>query len=125
MGQRCHSTMSRKTFLLEWVRFGLLVIISYLNKLFTCFIVVKILMDQFTKGERVVQDFNIQKEAHGSKRALVKLFETNVTNTNIDIHFKWAGKGTCCIPFQSTFGPLVSAIHVSQGLLTVHTLVTC
>ncbi|KAD4384537.1 hypothetical protein E3N88_24705 [Mikania micrantha] len=70
--------------------------------------------DIYVQGERVVQDFNIKKEAGGSKRALVKLFEANVTNTNIDIHFKWAGKGTCCIPVQSTFGPLVSAIHVSQ-----------
>ncbi|KAI3687715.1 hypothetical protein L1987_81417 [Smallanthus sonchifolius] len=74
----------------------------------------KRLFDIYIQGERVVQDFNIMKEAHGSKSALVKLFETNVTNTNIDIHFKWAGKGTCCIPVQSTFGPLVSAIHVSQ-----------
>ncbi|KAD4384533.1 hypothetical protein E3N88_24701 [Mikania micrantha] len=65
-------------------------------------------------GERVVQDFNIKKEAGGSKRALVKLFEANVTNTNIDIHIKWAGKGTCCIPVQSTLGLLVSAIRVSQ-----------
>ena len=70
---------------------------------------------KFEKGERVIQDFNIMNEAHGPKRALVKLFETNVTNTIIDIHLMWAGKGTCCIPVQSTFGPLVSAIHVSQG----------
>lgn len=70
---------------------------------------------KFEKGERVVQDFNIKEEAHGSKRALVKLFEANVTNTVMDIHFMWAGKGTCCIPVQSTFGPLVSAIHVSEG----------
>ncbi|KAK1429630.1 hypothetical protein QVD17_11844 [Tagetes erecta] len=74
----------------------------------------KRLFDIYIQGERVVQDFNIKKEAGGSKRALVRLFEANVTNTNIDIHFKWAGKGTCCIPVQSTFGPLVSAIHVSQ-----------
>ncbi|KAK9079497.1 hypothetical protein SSX86_001169 [Deinandra increscens subsp. villosa] len=74
----------------------------------------KRLFDVYVQGERVIQDFNIMKEAGGSKRALVRLFEANVTNTNIDIHFKWAGKGTCCIPFQSTFGPLVSAIHVSQ-----------
>lgn len=68
-----------------------------------------------TKGEMVSRDFNIQNEAGGSKKALVKTFEANVTNTIIDIHFFWAGKGTCCIPFQSTYGPLVSAIHVSQG----------
>ncbi|KAH7524644.1 hypothetical protein FEM48_Zijuj06G0141400 [Ziziphus jujuba var. spinosa] len=65
-------------------------------------------------GERVLQDFNIQKEAGGSKRALIKTFEANVTNTIIDIHFLWAGKGTCCIPFQGTYGPLVSAINVYQ-----------
>ncbi|GFS42669.1 hypothetical protein Acr_00g0081040 [Actinidia rufa] len=66
-------------------------------------------------GDRVLQDFNIQNEAGGSKRALVRTFEANVTNTVMDIHFFWAGRGTCCIPFQSTYGPLVSAIHVSQA----------
>lgn len=70
--------------------------------------------DIFIQGEIVGQDFNIRNEAGGSKKALVKTFEANVTNTIIDIHFFWAGKGTCCIPFQSTYGPLVSAIHVSQ-----------
>ncbi|XP_031279525.1 probable LRR receptor-like serine/threonine-protein kinase At1g56130 [Pistacia vera] len=72
------------------------------------------LFDVYIQGERVLQDFNIQKEAGGSKRALIKTFETNVTNTIMEIHFFWAGKGTCCIPLQGTYGPLVSAIHVSQ-----------
>lgn len=68
------------------------------------------------QGEKVLEDFNIINVAGGSKKALIKSFEANVTNTVMDIHFYWAGKGTCCIPFQSTFGPLVSAIHVTQGL---------
>ncbi|XP_059658156.1 probable LRR receptor-like serine/threonine-protein kinase At1g56140 [Cornus florida] len=72
------------------------------------------LFDVYIQGERVLQDFNIQKEAGGSHRALVRTFEANVTNTVMDIHFFWAGRGTCCIPFYSTYGPLVSAIHVSQ-----------
>ncbi|GLT43642.1 hypothetical protein SLA2020_175780 [Shorea laevis] len=72
------------------------------------------LFDVYVQGERVLEDFNIGKEAGGSKRALIKTFEANVTNTIMDIHFLWAGKGTCCIPYQSTYGPLVSAIHVSQ-----------
>lgn len=75
----------------------------------------KRLFDVYIQGERVLQDFNIQTEAGGSKRALVKKFEANVTNTILDVHFLWAGRGTCCIPSQSTFGPLVSAIHVSQA----------
>ncbi|KAL7159058.1 hypothetical protein ABFS83_01G003700 [Erythranthe nasuta] len=72
------------------------------------------LFDVYIQGERVIEDFNILDEAGGSKKALIKTFEANVTNTVIDIHLFWAGKGTCCIPLQSTYGPLVSAIHVSQ-----------
>ncbi|CAI9289361.1 unnamed protein product [Lactuca saligna] len=72
------------------------------------------LFDVYIQGERVLQDFNIRNEAQGSNKALVRSFEANVTNTIIDVHLVWAGKGTCCIPVQSTFGPLISAIHVSQ-----------
>ncbi|KAL8501807.1 hypothetical protein ACS0TY_021065 [Phlomoides rotata] len=72
------------------------------------------LFDVYIQGEKVAQDFNILIEAGGSKRALIKTFETNITNTVMDIHLMWNGKGTCCIPVQSTYGPLVSAIHVSQ-----------
>ncbi|KAG8375797.1 hypothetical protein BUALT_Bualt10G0137800 [Buddleja alternifolia] len=72
------------------------------------------LFDVYIQGERVLQDFNILNEAGGSKRALMKTFEANVTNTVMDIHLMWAGKGTCCIPMQSTYGPLISAVHVSQ-----------
>ncbi|PQM38700.1 putative LRR receptor-like serine/threonine-protein kinase [Prunus yedoensis var. nudiflora] len=72
------------------------------------------IFDIYIQGERVLQDFNIQKEAGGSKRALIKTFETNVSNTVMNIHFMWAGKGTCCIPLQGTYGPLVSAINVRQ-----------
>ncbi|KAF9662126.1 hypothetical protein SADUNF_Sadunf18G0020800 [Salix dunnii] len=72
------------------------------------------LFDIYIQGEIVLKDFNIKNEAGGSKKALIKTFEANVTNTIMDIHFFWAGKGTCCIPYQETYGPLVSAIHVSQ-----------
>ncbi|CAM8886281.1 unnamed protein product [Rhodiola kirilowii] len=74
----------------------------------------KRLFDVYIQGDRVLKDFNIQTEAGGSNRALVKSFEKNVTNTIMEIHLLWAGKGTCCIPLQSTYGPLVSAIHASQ-----------
>ncbi|GFQ03488.1 probable LRR receptor-like serine/threonine-protein kinase at1g56130 [Phtheirospermum japonicum] len=72
------------------------------------------LFDVYVQGDRVLQDFNILNEAGGSKKALIKKFKANVTNTVLDIHLKWAGKGTCCIPFQSTYGPLISAVRVSQ-----------
>ncbi|EXB40149.1 putative LRR receptor-like serine/threonine-protein kinase [Morus notabilis] len=73
------------------------------------------LFDVYIQGEKVLKDFDIKKEAGGSKRALVKTFEANVTNKIMEIHFFWAGKGTCCIPFQGTYGPLVSAVHVYQA----------
>ncbi|XP_047308706.1 probable LRR receptor-like serine/threonine-protein kinase At1g56140, partial [Impatiens glandulifera] len=79
------------------------------------------LFDIYIQGKRIEKDFNVRKEAGGSKRALMKVFEANVTNTILDIHFMWAGRGTCCIPFQSTYGPLVSAIHVSQILTNFST----
>ncbi|CAI0416649.1 unnamed protein product [Linum tenue] len=73
------------------------------------------LFDVYIQGDRVLRDFNVQAEAGGSKRALVKTFEASVNNTVMDVHFFWAGKGTCCIPYQGTYGPQVSAIRVSQG----------
>lgn len=71
------------------------------------------LFDVYIQGKKALQDFNIQEAAQGSKRAVIKTFKANVTDSVIEIHFFWAGRGTCCIPYQSTFGPLVSAIHVS------------
>ncbi|XP_068643016.1 probable LRR receptor-like serine/threonine-protein kinase At1g56130 [Aristolochia californica] len=72
------------------------------------------LFDVYIQEERVLQDFNIVEEAKGWKRAVIRTFRTNVTNSIMDIHFFWAGKGTCCIPSQSTYGPLVSAIHIFE-----------
>ncbi|KAL3650697.1 hypothetical protein CASFOL_007100 [Castilleja foliolosa] len=74
------------------------------------------LFDVYIQEERVLEDFNILKEAGGSKKTLIKKFEANVTNTVLDIHLFWLGKGTCCIPLQSTYGPLISAVRVSQCL---------
>ncbi|WRX31557.1 Leucine-rich repeat - like 10 [Theobroma cacao] len=68
------------------------------------------LFDVYIQGEKVLQDFNIQHEAGGSKKALIRTFEANVTNTIMEIHFFWAGKGTCCIPYQSTYGPLYQKV---------------
>ena len=65
----------------------------------------------------MAQDFDIKDEAKGPKRAVIKTFPVNVSNNIMDVHFFWAGRGTCCIPLQSTYGPLMSAIHVSQGYI--------
>ncbi|PWA44506.1 LRR domain-containing protein [Artemisia annua] len=69
--------------------------------------------DIYIQGNRRQRDFDISKEAGGIARALVKDFSVTVTQNHLEIHLFWAGKGTCCIPEQGDYGPLISAIQVS------------
>eukprot|EP01018_Ginkgo_biloba_P030394 Gb_19704 [translate_table: standard] len=71
------------------------------------------LFDVYVQGHQVLQDFNILKEAGSPTTAIYKSFKANVTENFLEIHFFWSGKGTCCIPAQGTYGPLVSAISVT------------
>nr|XP_023873219.1 probable LRR receptor-like serine/threonine-protein kinase At1g56130 isoform X2 [Quercus suber]POE84859.1 putative lrr receptor-like serine/threonine-protein kinase [Quercus suber] len=68
--------------------------------------------DIYIQGRRELKDFDISKEAGGVERALQKNFTANVSENYLEIHLFWAGKGTCCIPVQGYYGPLISAIHV-------------
>eukprot|EP00253_Pinus_taeda_P011902 PITA_11902 len=73
--------------------------------------------DVYIQGQKVLTDFDIRKEAGGSNIGVVKYFnKTSVTANFLEIHFFWAGKGTCCIPVQGTYGPLVSAISVTPEI---------
>lgn len=68
--------------------------------------------DVYIQGSRVLKDFDIQKAAGGiMNQAVQREFKVQVTENYLDIHFFWAGKGTCCIPAQGTYGPSVSAIN--------------
>ncbi|KAL0407102.1 UNVERIFIED_CONTAM: putative LRR receptor-like serine/threonine-protein kinase [Sesamum latifolium] len=61
-----------------------------------------------------MKDFDILREANGTfLRAVAREFKVQVSENYIDIHFFWAGKGTCCIPFAGTYGPLISAISAT------------
>jgi len=72
------------------------------------------MFDVYVQGQKVLTDFDIRKEAGGPNIGVVKSFnKTNVTANLLEIHFFWAGKGTCCVPVQGTSGPLVSAISVT------------
>ncbi|XP_030471625.2 probable LRR receptor-like serine/threonine-protein kinase At1g56140 [Syzygium oleosum] len=69
------------------------------------------LFDVYIQGNLVAKDFDIRKEAGGaSLTAVQKVYQAQVTANYLEIHFFWAGKGTCCVPNQATYGPLVSAI---------------
>jgi len=68
------------------------------------------------QGTLVLKDFNIKKEAGGiSFSVVLKKFRVEVLENYLEIHLFWAGKGTCCIPVQGTYGPLISAISAIPG----------
>lgn len=65
----------------------------------------------------VLQNFNIEDEAGGAGKPLVKTFTAAVTSHTLKIHFYWAGKGTTGIPRRGVYGPLISAISVDPSKL--------
>ncbi|VVA40370.1 PREDICTED: probable LRR receptor [Prunus dulcis] len=72
--------------------------------------------DIYIQGNLTRKDFDISKEAGGVNRAVARPFKVNVTENYLDIHLFWAGKGTCCIPEQGDYGPLISAVHATSDL---------
>ncbi|KAL6329769.1 hypothetical protein AAG906_037474 [Vitis piasezkii] len=75
----------------------------------------RVLMFISRLGDLVLKDFDIRKEAGGvSFQAVKKEFTAQVLENYIDIHLFWAGKGTCCVPAQGTYGPSISAISATQ-----------
>ncbi|XP_065864963.1 probable LRR receptor-like serine/threonine-protein kinase At1g56140 [Euphorbia lathyris] len=71
--------------------------------------------DIYVQGNLVLKDFDIRKTAGGvSKRAVARDFPNiRVSENYLEIHLFWAGKGTCCIPFQGAYGPSISAISAA------------
>uniref|UniRef100_K3YPR2 non-specific serine/threonine protein kinase n=2 Tax=Setaria italica TaxID=4555 RepID=K3YPR2_SETIT len=74
----------------------------------------KRVFDVFIQGAKVLGDFNIQDEAGGVRRAITKYFATNITENTLEIHLYWGGKGSTAIPYRGMYGPLISAISVTQ-----------
>ncbi|EXB75137.1 putative LRR receptor-like serine/threonine-protein kinase [Morus notabilis] len=72
------------------------------------------IFDIYIQGSLEQKDFEIAKEAGGVERAIVKKFHVTVSENYLEIHLFWAGKGTCCIPEQGYYGPLIAAIHVAS-----------
>ncbi|CAL5390122.1 unnamed protein product [Camellia sinensis] len=72
--------------------------------------------DIYIQGNRVLKDFDIRKEAGGASfQAVQKDFTVRVSENYLEIHLFWAGKGTCCIPTQATYGPSISAISATPA----------
>nr|XP_043621059.1 probable LRR receptor-like serine/threonine-protein kinase At1g56140 isoform X2 [Erigeron canadensis] len=72
--------------------------------------------DIYLQGNLEFQDFNIKQEAGGASFSPVtKTATVQVSNNYLEIHLFWSGKGTCCVPNQGTFGPLISAISATPN----------
>ncbi|KAL0407121.1 UNVERIFIED_CONTAM: putative LRR receptor-like serine/threonine-protein kinase, partial [Sesamum latifolium] len=70
--------------------------------------------DIYVQGNLEVKDFDIQREANRTDlRAVVREFKAEVLENFLEIHLFWGGKGTCCVPAQATYGPLISAIRAT------------
>ncbi|KAK4551999.1 hypothetical protein RGQ29_032215, partial [Quercus rubra] len=75
----------------------------------------KRVFDVYIQGNRYLHDFDIRKEAGGSFKGIQRQFVVPVSENYLEIHFFWAGKGTCCIPAQGTYGPSISAISATNN----------
>ncbi|XP_030520422.1 probable LRR receptor-like serine/threonine-protein kinase At1g07650 isoform X2 [Rhodamnia argentea] len=75
----------------------------------------KRIFDVYIQEKLVLKDFNIENEAGGTGKAIVKTFTTVVSSNTLKIHFYWAGRGTTGIPVRGVYGPLISAISVDPN----------
>ncbi|CAL9016580.1 unnamed protein product [Prunus brigantina] len=73
--------------------------------------------DIYIQGNLFLKDFDIRKEAGASFQAVQKEYTAQVSENYLEIHLFWAGKGTCCIPGQGTYGPVISAISATPDFI--------
>ncbi|KAI0496977.1 hypothetical protein KFK09_023303 [Dendrobium nobile] len=69
----------------------------------------------FIQGKMVLEEFNIERAAGGTGKAIKMTFNASVTDHTLKIEFYWAGKGTQAIPNRGVYGPLISAISVTPN----------
>ncbi|XP_016730142.1 probable LRR receptor-like serine/threonine-protein kinase At1g07650 isoform X1 [Gossypium hirsutum] len=72
----------------------------------------KRIFDVYIQDELVLKDFNIEEEAGGTGKPILKNFTVVLTTHTLKIHFYWAGRGTTGIPARGMYGPIISAISV-------------
>ncbi|GFP96953.1 probable LRR receptor-like serine/threonine-protein kinase rfk1 [Phtheirospermum japonicum] len=63
----------------------------------------------------VWEKFNIEEEAHGTGKPVVKYFNVTVQDSTLEIRFYWASKGTTRIPNRGDYGLLISAISINPN----------
>jgi len=78
----------------------------------------------FVQGDLKEKNFDIRKTAGGkSYIAVYKKYNATVSKNFLEIHLFWAGKGTCCIPTQGYYGPMISALSVTPSTVCPNLLI--
>lgn len=69
------------------------------------------------QGQKVLRDYNIAKEANGTGKEKIEVFNDTYVNIDgtLEIHLQWGGKGTHAVPHASVYGPLISAISITPS----------
>ncbi|XP_041990084.1 probable LRR receptor-like serine/threonine-protein kinase At1g56140 [Salvia splendens] len=73
--------------------------------------------DIYVQGSLAEKDFDLQRESGRPLRAVTREFTAEVVENYMEIHLFWAGKGTCCVPAQAVYGPLISAISATPNFV--------
>ncbi|XP_015695988.2 probable LRR receptor-like serine/threonine-protein kinase At1g56140 [Oryza brachyantha] len=72
--------------------------------------------DIYVQGDLKERNFDVRKIAGGkSFTAINKRYNATVSKNFLEIHLFWAGKGTCCIPTQGYYGPMISALSITPN----------
>ncbi|KAG8086945.1 hypothetical protein GUJ93_ZPchr0010g9880 [Zizania palustris] len=72
--------------------------------------------DIYIQGVMKEKNFDVRKTAGGkSFTAVIKMYNATVSKNFLEIHLFWAGKGTCCVPTQGDYGPMISALSISPN----------
>ncbi|KAF8733080.1 hypothetical protein HU200_015444 [Digitaria exilis] len=66
------------------------------------------------QDQNIRKDFDIAKEAGGFRKPTNITQVVTVNKSILVIHLYWSGRGTCCIPYEGAYGPLVSGIKVTR-----------
>ncbi|EPS63221.1 hypothetical protein M569_11565, partial [Genlisea aurea] len=72
--------------------------------------------DVYIQEELVFKDFNIEDEAGGPQKPVIKRFNATVVDGTLVIRFYWASRGTMRIPNRGDYGSLISAISVVPSI---------
>uniref|UniRef100_A0A7N0REY2 non-specific serine/threonine protein kinase n=1 Tax=Kalanchoe fedtschenkoi TaxID=63787 RepID=A0A7N0REY2_KALFE len=73
--------------------------------------------DIYIQNVLVEKDFNIEAEAGGVLKPVIKAYNATVTSELLEIRFCWSGRGTTRIPSRGTYGPLVSAVAADPNFV--------